>query len=268
MYPWATWSSCVASLLNSFIFLQSFNRSVSEYTHWISHTKTISSVSKNPSFQHLVHHILHYSKVIISNHLLSFRFQTQHTYLRHLILSWHRQRREAEMFLLGDRKQFVGIIKSDLFVEQCLFWWSAGCLIRDRVMPISRTAPCMQRPPNNSCSKAIRRKCWPIMLENDSWQSSQNKTHLTGVESGKMTIDIHHNLFTLQKYHALIRLAMYCSMFSDNKKIWAGESLTEDISFRNELFWDYHIKARHIQSSCPFNSRESRFQMQLPKDQK
>lgn len=66
------------------------------------------------------------------------------------------------------------------------------------------------------------------MLKNDSWQSSQNETHLTGVESGKMTIDIHHNQFTLQKYHALIRLAMYCSMFSDNKKIWAGESLIED----------------------------------------
>lgn len=122
-------------------------------------------------------------------------------------------------FLLGDRKQFVAIIKSDLFVEQCLFWWSAGCLIRDRVMPISHTAPCMQRPPYNSCSKAIRRKCWPIMLKNDSWQSSQNETHLTGVESGKMTIDIHHNQFTLQKYHALIRLAM-CSAITKNMGRW------------------------------------------------
>jgi len=76
---------------------------------------------KNPSFQHPVHYALHYRKVIISNHPFSFRFQTQHTYLRHFILFWHRQRCEAEMFLLGDRKQFVGI-KSDLFVEQCLFW--------------------------------------------------------------------------------------------------------------------------------------------------
>lgn len=159
------------------------------------------------------------------------------------------------MFLLEDRKQFVGIIKSDLFVEQCLFWWSAGSLIRDRVMPISCTAPCLQRPWNNSCSKAIRRKCWPIMLKNDSWQSSQNETHLTGVESGKMTIDIHHNLFMLQKYHVLIHLVMSCNMFNNNKNMGSWESLIEDISFSNELFWDDHIKARHIQS-CHAHSNQ------------
>jgi len=67
------------------------------------------------------------------------------------------------------------------------------------------------------------------MLKNDIWQSSQNKTHLTGVEIGKMTI-------IYSRYKNIIRLAMYCSMFSDNKEIWAGESLIADISFSNELF--------------------------------
>ncbi len=89
--------------------------------------------------------------------------------------------RNLVFFLLGDRKQFVGIIESDLFVEQCLFWWSAGCLI---IVPSDANLPCMQRPRNNSCSKAIRRKCWPIMLKNDSWQTSQHKTRLAE-ESGE-----------------------------------------------------------------------------------
>jgi len=47
------------------------------------------------------------------------------------------------------------------------------------------------------------------MLKNDIWQSSQNKTHLTGVEIGKMTIDIHHNLITLQKYHTFSNVLQY-----------------------------------------------------------
>lgn len=77
-----------ASSFHSFLF-QSFFRSMSVYSfNLICQNHQLHF--KNPSFQHPFHHALHYNRVIILNHLSSFRFQTRHTYLRHLILFWRR----------------------------------------------------------------------------------------------------------------------------------------------------------------------------------